>query len=178
MVTHALRVIVGHEGPLPSIRRTSTANTNGPDAGRKLSARGGCWMTVTTCAARSVSNASSPHPVTTTSCMLNTARTVSGAPSAYRNCAHGSTYVRFSSTTRKPYVRRSRSTAHGFSLSPDAKTVSLCEALRRCLALMPRCVRDGLLLDGRSRMPMAFLLESHRLARRLQHRPDPPFEPS
>jgi hypothetical protein len=27
--------------------------------------------------------------------MLNTARTVSGAPSAYRNCAHGNTYVRF-----------------------------------------------------------------------------------
>jgi hypothetical protein len=43
-----LRVAAGHEGPLPSIRRTSTANTRGPRVGAKCSARGGCCKTVTT----------------------------------------------------------------------------------------------------------------------------------
>jgi hypothetical protein len=68
----ALLFAGGYEAPLPSIRRTSTDKTRGLGAGAKWSARGSCFKTVTACAARSVSSASSPQPVTTTSCMLNT----------------------------------------------------------------------------------------------------------
>jgi hypothetical protein len=35
-----LRVTAGHEGPFPSIRRTSTAKTRGLGAGAKLTAHG------------------------------------------------------------------------------------------------------------------------------------------
>src|SRR5580700_2751425 len=97
------------------------------------------------------------------SCMLNTARTESDAPSAYRNCAHGSTYVRFGSTTRKPYGRRCRSTTHGFSLPTDSMTVSSFDLMCRFPSLVASRVPESLLLDGRwDRMPMRVLLESHR----------------
>src|SRR5580700_592415 len=112
------------------------------------------------------------------SCMLNTACTVSGAPSAYKNCAHGSTYVRFGSTTRKPYDRRSRSTVHGFSCSlpTDSIPKSSLKLLRGLRALVARRVRDGLMLDGRrDGTSGGVLLKSDRLASRLHDDPDAPL---
>src|ERR1700680_4352448 len=89
------------------------------------------------------------HQVTTTSCMLNTARTVSGAASAYRNCAHGSPYVRFGSTMHKPYGRRSRSIVHGLSSPTDSITSSSFELMYRSPSVVANCVPDDLLLNGR-----------------------------
>src|SRR6266849_1154631 len=151
----------------------------GPGADAKWSVRGGCCRTVTTCAARSASSTSSPHPVTTTSCMLNTARTLSAAPSAYRNCAHGSTYVRFGSTTRKPYGRRSRSTVQPFSLPTDSETMSSLQLLCRLVALVAGRVRDGLMLNRLGHgMSGGFPLDSQRLAHLHHHRPHAPFDAS
>src|SRR5579872_2598049 len=144
------------------MRRTSTPMTRGPDVGERASARAGCRITVTVWAARSPMSASSPQPVTTTSCMLKTALTASGAPSAYRNWAQGSTYVRFGSTTRTPYGRRSRSTPQGVSLEADAKADSSLELLPALLA--DRSLHRWLpLLGGRRHgMPRRLSFDSHR----------------